>query len=91
MNHVIFIHAGYVYSGDGDDHCLNATTVARCYRLRPSQCVKLINFGDDECHKKRGYKPEQIIDLYPLSNGDYEQHLGKVLKEKGITRSHFYK
>lgn len=91
MIYVIFIHAGYVYSGDGDDHCLNATTVARCYRLRPSQCVKLIRNIVDEYHEKRGYKPEQIIDLYPRSNGDYEQYLDKVLKEKGITRNHFYR
>lgn len=90
MSYVIFIQAGDVISGDGDYHCLNATTVARCYRLRPSQYVRLINFGDDEGYKKRGYKPEQIIDLYPRPSGDYEQHLDKVLKEKGITRSHFY-
>jgi hypothetical protein len=62
-------NGGYVISKDEDRHFICASRVAILHGLNPKKCI-LVNYERD-LEKLRGWDEDNIVYLYPCSDGDY--------------------
>ena len=72
----VYVHPGYVFSGDGDMHYIGAQALIKLYKLDPRQC-KVVTDRD----RILSYRADKSkLRVFPLSSGKYEAAANKLHK-----------